>query len=104
MTATATPDNTTVTPLWTTKELAQFLGCSERQISRLREEGLPSLHVGGLIRFIPSRVMAWLESRDLGYDASDERACQVADIEAENDGDAAEISASDAFKEFPPAH
>jgi hypothetical protein len=103
MTTTTPPDNTTAVPLWTTKDLAQFLGCSERQISRLREEGLPSLHVGGLIRFIPTRVMSWLERHGLGYDASDERACQLADIEAENDGDAAENSASDAFREFPPA-
>lgn len=32
----------------------------------------------------------------------EERARQLADIEANNDEDAAEIAASDAFKEFPP--
>jgi hypothetical protein len=103
MTTTTPPDNTTAAPLWTTKDLAQFLGCSERQISRLREEGLPSLHVVGLIRFIPSRVMAWLESRDLGYGLSDERARQLADIAASGDEDNAECAAADKFREFPPA-
>ena len=33
----------------------------------------------------------------------DERSRQLADIEANNGEDAAEISASDAFKEFPPS-
>ena len=32
-----------------------------------------------------------------------ERARQLADVEANNGDDAAEIAASDAFKEFPPA-
>ena len=57
-------DSETVAPLWTTKDLAKFLGCSERQIPRLRDEGLPAVRVGGLVRFMPSRVMAWLDSRD----------------------------------------
>jgi hypothetical protein len=34
----------------------------------------------------------------------DKRSTQLTDIEAENDADAAEIAASDAFKEFPSAH
>ena len=50
--------------LWATRDLSRFIGCSERQIARLREEGLPFVRVGGLIRFIPSRVMTWLECRD----------------------------------------
>jgi excisionase family DNA binding protein len=95
MTTTAIPDHDSVAPLWTTKGVARFLGCSERQIPRLREEGLPAVRVGGLIRFVPDRVMAWLNSRD-------ERARQLADIGANNGEDADEISASDAFKEFPP--
>jgi hypothetical protein len=38
-------DSETVAPLWTTKHLAKFLGCSERQIPRLRDEGLPAVRV-----------------------------------------------------------
>jgi hypothetical protein len=94
MTTTAQLENNSVVPLWTTKDLAKFLGCSERQIPRLRNEGLPSVYVGGLVRFVPSRVMAWLDTRD-------ERASQLTDIANENDDDAAECAAADLFREFP---
>jgi excisionase family DNA binding protein len=96
MTTSTPPDNTTAAPLWTTKDLAQFLGCSERQIPRLREEGLPAVRVGGLIRFIPARVMTWLDSRD-------ERSRQLADIATTGDDDNASCAAADLFREFPPA-
>jgi hypothetical protein len=95
MTTTAQPDNTSVAPLWTTKILAKFLGCSERQIPRLREEGLPAVRVGGLIRFIPARVMAWVDSRD-------ERSRQLTDIAATGDEDNSQCAAADLFREFPP--
>jgi len=36
--------------LWATRDLSRFIGCSERQIARLREEGLPFVRVGGLNR------------------------------------------------------
>lgn len=106
MTKTEIIDRESVAPLWTTKDLARFLGCSERQVPRLREDGLPAVRVGGLIRFVPSRVIVWLSECDtrvttIGQD--DERARQLADIGANNGEDAEEISASDAFKEFPPA-
>ena len=52
-----------VARLWTTKDLAKFLGCSERQIPRLRDEGMPTVMVGSLVRFLPGRVVAWLEQR-----------------------------------------
>ena len=94
MTTTATQENLPVAPLWTTKILAKFLGCSERQIPRLRDEGLPAVRVGGLVRFIPSKVMAWLECRD-------ERVCQLADIAADGDDDNAECAAADLAREFP---
>ena len=89
--------------LWSTSDLSKFLRCSERQVFNLRQLGLPAVQVGGLIRFIPSRVREWLDRRDLGHDSSDERSGQLADIGAENNEDAAEIAASDAFKEFPSA-
>jgi excisionase family DNA binding protein len=102
MTTTTIPNHESVAPLWTTKDLAKFLGCSERQIPRLRDEGLPAVHVGGLVRFIPARVMAWLDSRD-------ERARQLADIAASGYDDnaecaeCAECAAVDLAREFPPA-
>ena len=82
--------------LWDTRDLASFIGCSERQVARLRDEGLPFIRVGVLVRFVPSRVMAWLDSRD-------ERARQLADIAASGDEDKAECAAADLFREFPPA-
>ena len=90
-----------VAPLWTTKDLATFLGCSERQIPRLRDEGLPSVRVGGLVRFVPSRVMAWLDARSQENHAADERARQLADIAASADEDNAECAAADLAREFP---
>jgi excisionase family DNA binding protein len=49
--------------LWTTHDLAKFLKCSERQIARLRDEGMPTLMIGALVRFSKTRVMEWLEGR-----------------------------------------
>ncbi len=61
MTTSAIPDHDPAAPLWTTEDLARFLGYSERQIPRLREEGLPAFRVGGLVRFVPARVMrGWI--------------------------------------------
>ena len=96
-------DCESVAPLWTTKDLAKFLGCSERQIPRLRDEGLPAVRVGGLIRFIPSSVMAWLSKCDTRVTAKkpdDERARQLADIAASGDEDNAECAEADLAREF----
>lgn len=89
-------DRYPLAPLWTTKVLAKYLGCSERQIPRLRAEGMPSIRVGELVRFNPSRVIEWLDSRD-------SRAQQLADIAATGDEDNAECAAADLFREFPTA-
>lgn len=86
--------------LWSTSDLSTFLRCSERQVFNLRQQGLPTVHVGGLIRFVPSRVMSWLDGRDLGI-ASDDRARQLADIAATGDQDTAECAAADLAREFP---
>lgn len=105
MTTTEIPTEQSAAPLWTTKELARFLGCSERQIPRLREEGLPAVRVGGLIRFIPTRVMDWLADCDThvtGKEADRERAQQLADIKASGNDDNSECAAVDYFREFPP--
>jgi len=47
-------------PLWTSADVARFLGCSERQVYVLRSQGLPSIHVASMVRFDPVQVRAWL--------------------------------------------
>jgi hypothetical protein len=59
--ATLIPEDTGA--LWDTRDVASFIGCSERQVARLRDEGLPCVRVGCLVRFVPARVMAWLDGR-----------------------------------------
>lgn len=86
--------------LWTTSELAGFLGCSERQVYNLRKRGLPALHVGGMIRFDPQAVHQWLAS-DRTPAVNDSRADQLADIAASGDEDNAECATSDLAREFP---
>ena len=50
--------------LWTPKELGAFLKVSRSWIYARVEAGLfPCLHVGGLLRFSPTQVKAWLESQ-----------------------------------------
>jgi len=63
MTYPLSPANPGPSRLWTTHELAKFLKCSERQIVRLRDEGMPTLMIGALVRFSQTRVMEWLEGR-----------------------------------------
>jgi hypothetical protein len=99
MTTTTDFDTTKVAPLWSTKDLATFLGCSERQIPRLRDEGLPSVRVGGLVRFVPTRVMAWLDGRPQAN--GDARVRQLADIADSGDNDNAECATADLAREFP---
>jgi hypothetical protein len=89
--------------LWSTADVANYLRCSERQVFNLRQLGLPAVQVGGLIRFIPSRVREWLDGRDLGHDASDERSSQLADVTATGDDDNSECATADSFREFPSA-
>jgi hypothetical protein len=52
------------TPLWYTSDVAQYLGCSERQVFELRKLGLPAQRIGWRIRFIPARVRAWVEANE----------------------------------------
>lgn len=88
--------------LWTTADVARFIGCSERQVYNLRRHGLPSIRVQGLVRFIPRSVQAWLVNQD-SYAGASERAQQLADIAAGPDEDAAECAAADFLREFPGA-
>lgn len=90
--------------LWTTHEVARFLGCSSRQIPRLRKEGLPSVRVGGLVRFVPSSVMAWLSecgTRVTGNGPDDSRRRQLTDVAATGDDDNSQCAAADLAREFP---
>lgn len=83
--------------LWTTSDLARFLVCSERNIFFLRNKGLPSVRVGGLVRFDPQAVREWLARQD---EPADPREAQLHDIAASPETDAAERAASDLHKEF----
>jgi excisionase family DNA binding protein len=42
--------------LWTTKEVAEFLHVSIKTIYNLRKEGLPFVHLGGAVRFVPQEI------------------------------------------------
>ncbi len=46
--------------LWTARDVARFTRCSLRQVGYLREEGLPFVRIGRLVRFDPPQVTAWL--------------------------------------------
>ncbi len=86
--------------LWSTPDVARYLRCSERQVFTLRQQGLPAILVGGMVRFIPAKVRAWLSGEDRSQ-PRDERACQLSDLTGENEEDAAECAASDLPREFP---
>lgn len=93
----------TAIELWTTEELARFMGCSTRHVFNLRKRGLPHFRIGDMVRFVPSRVIAWLEVFDtrVMHDPPDaERANQLADIAASGDEDNAECAAADLAREF----
>jgi hypothetical protein len=46
--------------LWTARDVACFTRSSLRQVGYLREEGLPVVRIGRLVRFDPPQVIAWL--------------------------------------------
>lgn len=46
--------------LWTIEDVARYVRCSLRHVSKLREEGLPYRKLGHLVRFKPEAVKAWL--------------------------------------------
>jgi excisionase family DNA binding protein len=54
-----TPD---IEPLWTWKEVANFLGVGRSTVFKLvAETDLPCAHVGRQLRFSPARVRQWFE-------------------------------------------
>ena len=57
--------------LWRKRDVARYLGVSERTVERLqREAGLPHLKPfgpgRGTVRYDPARVAAWRQSREHG--------------------------------------
>lgn len=91
---TSNPQQSAEQSLWSTADVAKFLRCSERQVFSLRHKGLPSIQVGGLVRFDHTQVREWLSA------GQEERAKQLADIVAHGDEDNAECAAADLAKEF----
>jgi len=52
--------------LWTTRDVAEFLNVSIKTIFNLRKDGLPFVHLGGAIRFVPQEIKDYLaDSRRL---------------------------------------
>ncbi len=50
--------------LWTVRELAEFLGMSERWVhERTRRDEIPCHRLGTALRFDPNEVQAWLMQR-----------------------------------------
>ena len=85
--------------LWTTADVAGFLGCSERFVFILRKRGLPSIQVGTLVRFAPEQVREWLSIQDEDQ-VPTQRKEELQALAASPETDAAECAASDLFKEF----
>lgn len=92
---TSNPQQSAEQSLWSTADVANFLRCSERQVFSLRHKGLPSIQVGGLVRFDRTQVREWLGA------GQEERAQQLADIAAHGDKDNSEVAAADLAREFP---
>ena len=46
--------------LWTTREVADFLHVSIKTIFNLRKRGLPFVHIGGAVRFVPQEIQGLL--------------------------------------------
>jgi len=58
------PPATALAPLLDYDELAGILGLSRRQVGRLVKRGeLPVVRLGRAVRFAPSDVLAYVESR-----------------------------------------
>ncbi len=60
----ATPDE--VEPLWNSREASDFLNVSQATLSRWRRqsEGPPFVSVGGVARYNPPTVRAWVLERE----------------------------------------
>ena len=52
---------TQLEPWLTTTAIAEFFGCSERQIRYWKADGMPSAIIGGRRKYRPSECEPWLE-------------------------------------------
>ena len=51
--------------VWSTKDVQRYLGVGQATVARYRaHRGLPFLTVGGLIRYNPDEVMAWVRDQN----------------------------------------
>ena len=53
-------------PLWDTVQAAEYLGVKPRTLRWLRSKGEapPCLMVGGVYRYVPGTVRAWVKERE----------------------------------------
>jgi excisionase family DNA binding protein len=52
---------------WTAEELAELLSLSRKHIYKLAKRGrMPSLRIGGAIRFDPHATANWIEAKAIG--------------------------------------
>lgn len=56
----------TVEPLWCAREVSEYLNVSQATLSRWRRErvGPPFLQVGGVSRYNPVSVRAWVREQE----------------------------------------
>ncbi len=61
---------TPVEVLWCARDVAEFLNASQATLSRWRRErvGPPFLRVGGVSRYNPATVRAWVTEQEQGRD------------------------------------
>lgn len=59
----------TVEPLWCPREASEFLTVSQATLSRWRREkvGPPFLQVGGVYRYNPVTVRAWVREQETAH-------------------------------------
>ncbi len=55
--------------LWTARDVARFTRCRLRQVGYLRNQGLPFVRIGRLVRFDPPHVTAWLLRQSISLSA-----------------------------------
>ncbi|WP_415853339.1 helix-turn-helix transcriptional regulator [Sinomonas sp. G460-2] len=58
-----------VEPLWRAREVSEFLNVSQATLSRWRRErvGPPFLQVGGVSRYNPAAVRAWVCDQEAAH-------------------------------------
>jgi excisionase family DNA binding protein len=95
------PQQSSDRALWSTPELANYLGCSDRQVYNLRKSGLPFVLVGGLVRFDAQQVQAWLKVQKPHGTEDAKRIAQLTEIANHGDEDNRQCAAADLAKEFP---